>query len=76
MVCTKLRERGISPRAAKQIRIGIAMGEVVYNLYVKDEITAARLALIKASKTSKRTYLATLHTMANRMGCTSDQVVL
>lgn len=72
----KVRDRGISVRAAKQIRLGIATGEVIYNLYIKNEIVAARLALIKASKTPKRTYIAAIHTLGNRMGCAPSQVVL
>lgn len=72
----KIRDRGISTRAARQIRMGIATGEVIYNLVVKGERSAARLALHKASKTSKRTYVAVLHTVENRMACNRDQVVV
>lgn len=72
----KMRDRAISTRAARQIRMGIATGEIIYNLVVKGEKDAARLALYKASKTPKRTYVATLHTVGNRMGCKRDQVVV
>lgn len=72
----KVRDRAISTRAARQIRMGIATGEVIYNLVVKGERDAARLALYKASKTPRRTYVATLHTVGNRMGCNRDQVVV
>lgn len=72
----KIRDRGISARTARQIRMGIAAGEVIYNLFVKDEKGAARLALYKASKTPKRTYIATLHTLGKRMGCKRNEVVV
>ena len=72
----KVKGRGISTRAARQIRMGIATGEVIYNLVVKGDKDAARLALYKARKTPKRTYVATLHTVGNRMGCKRDQVVV
>lgn len=76
MVCAKIRDRGISTRAAGQIRMGIATGEVIYNLVVKGERGAARLALHKASKTPKRVYVAALHTVENRMACIHEQVML
>lgn len=76
MVCDKIRERGISTRKARHIRMGIATGELIYNFVVKNDIAAARLALIKASRAPKRIYIATLHTLARRMGCTPDQVML
>lgn len=72
----KVRGRGISTRAARQIRMGIAAGEVIYNLVVKGEWDAARLALYKASKTAKRMYIATLHMVGNRKGCKHYQVVV
>ena len=72
----KIRDRGISTRAARQIRMGIATGEVIYNLIVKGKLGAARVALYKVSKTPKRTYVATFHTVGNRMGCTRGQVVV
>lgn len=72
----KIRDRGISARTARQIRMGIATGEVIYNLIVKDEKRAARHALYKASRTPKRTYIAALHTVGNRMGCKRNEVVV
>lgn len=72
----KIRDQGISTRAARQIRMGIATGEVIYNLVVKGERSAARRVLHKASKTPKRTYVAALHTVENRMACNRDQVVV
>lgn len=76
MGCHKIRDQGISTRAAGQIRMGIATGEVIYNLVVKGKRDAARRALYKASKTPKRTYVATLHTIENRMICNREQVVV
>lgn len=72
----KIRDRGISTRAARQIRMGIATGEVIYNLVVKGKRDAARHALYQTSKTAKRTYIATLHTLGNRMGCNRIQPML
>lgn len=76
MVCAKIRDRGITTRNARRLRMGIATGELIYNFVVKEDIDAARLALIKASRTPKRVYLATLHTLAKRMGCAPGQVML
>lgn len=76
MVRFKIRDQGISTRAARQIRMGIVTGEVIYNLVVKGERDAARRALHKASKTPKRVYVAALHTIENRMACNRDQVVV
>lgn len=67
MGCIKVR--GISTKAAAQIRMGIATGELIYNLIVKDENLAANTAMYKAGRTPKRTYLATIRTVAKLTGC-------
>lgn len=70
------RAQGISTRVAEQMREGILLGELSYNFKVKGDIKAARRVMLKASKSSKHTYLSALHTMANRLGCKDSQVVL
>lgn len=62
---------GISTRKAGQMRMGIALGEVSYNSYVKGDLKAARKVMVKASKLSKYTYLSALHTLANYLTCAS-----
>ncbi len=77
MGCFKMkREHGISTRVAEQMREGILLGELSYNFKVKGDIKAARRVMLKASKSSKHTYLSALHTLANRLGCKDSQVVL
>ena len=77
MGCFKMkREHGISTRAAEHMREGILLGELSYNFKVKGDIKAARRVMLKASKSSKHTYLSALHTLANRLGCKDSQVVL
>lgn len=76
MGCAKMRRRGISVRTAKQIRMGIATGEVIYNLVVKGERDAARLALYRASKTPKRTYVATIRTVEKYISCNPERGVV
>lgn len=76
MGCTKMSDRGISSRRARQMRMGIAMGELAYNLKVKNDLPAARKVMLEASKGSKYTYLSALHTLANNMSCKPNQVVL
>ena len=70
------RAQGISSRVAKQMRTGIAAGELAYNFKVKGDIKAARRVMLKASKSSKYTYLSALHTLANRMGCVPNKTML
>ena len=77
MGCFKMkREHGISTRAAEHMREGILLGELSYNFKVKGDIKAARRVMLKASKSSKHTYLSALHTLENRLGCKDSQVVL
>ena len=70
------REHGISTRVAEQMREGILLGELSYNFKVKGDIKAARRVMLKASKSSKHTYLSALHTLANRLGCVSNKPML
>lgn len=76
MVCAKMRDRGISTQNARRIRMGIAAGEVIYNFVVKEDRVAAIQALVKASLAPKRTYIAAIHTLAKRMGCEPEQIML
>lgn len=77
MGCFKMkREHGISTRAAEQMREGILLGELSYNFKVKGDIKAARRVMLKASKSSKHTYLSALHTLANRLGCVPNKTML
>ena len=70
------RNHGISARLARQMRVGIAMGELAYNFKVKGDLKAARRVMLKASKQPKYTYLSALHALANQLGCTEKDVVL
>lgn len=61
-------ERGaISTGAAAQIRLGIATGELVYNLFVKNDTEGVGRAMYKAGKTPKLTYEATLRTLTKKL---------
>lgn len=62
-----LKKRGLSTKAAEQIRIGIATGEIIFNLYVKGECEAVRRAMIDASKAPKLTYEVTIQTLTDRL---------
>ena len=70
------REHGISTRVAKQMREGILLWELSYNFKVKGDIKAARRVMLKASKSSKHTYLSALHTLANHLGCVPNKTML
>ena len=77
MGCFKMkREHGISTRVAEQMREGILLGELSYNFKVNGDIKAARRVMLKASKSSKHTYLSALHTLANRLGCVPNKTML
>lgn len=77
MVCFKMkREPVISTRVAEQMREGILLGELSYNFKVKGDIKAARRVMLKASKSSKHTYLSALHTLANKLGCVPNKTML
>ena len=77
MGCFKMkRAQGISSRVAKQMRTGIAAGELAYNSKVKGDLKAARKIMWRVSKAPKYTYLSALHTLANCMSCKDSQVVL
>lgn len=71
----RIRERLIT-RAYRQIRLGIAAGEVIYNFSVKNNNEAARQALVQASKTPRKSYEATMHIVAKRMGCNPAEDML
>lgn len=58
-----MKNRGISAKAAKQLRLGIVTGEIIFNLYVKGDCEAVRRAMVEASKAPKLTYEATLQTL-------------
>ena len=62
-----MKSQGLSTKAAKQIRLGIATGEIIYNLYVNGECEAVKRAMIDASKAPKLTYEATLYTLTERL---------
>lgn len=62
-----MKNHGISARAAKQLRVGIATGEIIFNLYVKGDCEAVRRAMVEASKAPKLTYEATLQTLTKRL---------
>ena len=70
------REHGISARVAEQMREGILLGELAYNFKIKGDIKAARRVMLKASKSSKHTYLSALHTLANKLGCVPNKTML
>ena len=70
------REHGISTRVAEQMREGILLGELAYNFKIKGDIKAARRVMLKASKSSKHTYLLALHTLANKLGCVPNKTML
>ena len=70
------REHGISTRAAEQMREGILLVELSYNFKVKGDIKAAMRVMLKASKSSKHTYLSALHTLANCLGCVPNKTML
>ena len=77
MGCIKMKsEHGISTRVAEQMREGILLGELAYNFNIKGDIKAARRVMLKASKSSKHTYLSALHTLANKLGCVPDEDML
>ncbi len=70
------REHGISARVAEQMREGILLAELAYNFKIKGDIKAARRVMLKASKSSKHTYLSALHTLANKLGCVPNKTML
>lgn len=72
----RIRDRGISTRAARQLREGILLGELSYNFKIKGDIKAARRVMLEASKSPKYTYLSALHTLANRLSCNREQDVV
>lgn len=77
MGCFKMkRAHGISTRVAEQMREGILLGELSYNFKVKGDIKAARRVMLRASKSSKYTYLSALHTLANCLGCVPNKTML
>lgn len=61
------RRKGISTQAAEQIRLGIATGELVYNLFVKNDTDGVGRAMYKAGRTPKLTYEATLRTLTRKL---------
>lgn len=62
-----MKNHGISASAAKQLRAGIATGEIIFNLYVKGDCDSVRRAVVEASKAPKLTYEATLQTLTKRL---------
>lgn len=66
MGCFGIAEgKGISHRVARQMRVGIALGELSYNAKVKGDIKRARAIMVQASKAPKYTYMSAIHTLAN-----------
>lgn len=70
------RDRTITARVAKQMRTGIALGELSYNFKVKGDLASARRVMLQASRSSKHTYLSALHALATKLGCVSDRSML
>ena len=66
----------ISARVAEQMRAGIALGEMIYNFYVKGQLAQSRELLVKVSKYNKHTYLMCLHTLGRRMHVGESEKVI
>lgn len=64
MGCT---DNGLTTKVAKQIRIGILTGEIMYDLYIKGECECVKRAMVNASKTPKLTYEAAIRTFTKRL---------
>ena len=62
-----MKSEGLSAKAAKQVRLGIATGESIYNLYVKGECEGVKRAMVEASKTSKLTYETAIRILTERL---------
>lgn len=65
----KVRRSKITARQAKDIRYGIAAGELAYSFKAKGDNEGAQRVMVCASRASKATYLAAVHTLAKRLSC-------
>lgn len=69
----EVSHKAISTKRAKQMRIGIALGELAYNYKIKKQIGAAREVMLAAAAAPKYTYLSALHTLVNNLSCTQPR---
>lgn len=65
----KVRHKGITARKAKDIRYGIAAGELAYSFKAKGDTEGTQRVMTCVSRTNKVTYLAAVRTLTRKLSC-------